>query len=134
MKKFESFGEFCRAAFRAQQMPGAFEDARLVRAPTGAGEVDPSGSGFLVDPEFADRLIGSPYEESVLAPLCTEISSNPRGVKLPAIDEISRANGSRWGGVASAWLGGRREPGGELAQIPAHGIFAAKIGRDLRRD
>jgi HK97 family phage major capsid protein len=83
-------------------------DRRLVRSPTGAGEVDPSAGGFLVDTQFAEELVGIAYaEESVLASLCDrrQTSSRLADVRVPAIDETSRADGSRWGGTASYWLG-----------------------------
>ena len=32
------------------------------------------------------------------------ISANSNGLKLPRVDETSRANGSRWGGVQSYWV------------------------------
>ena len=31
------------------------------------------------------------------------ISANANGLKIPGVDETSRATGSRWGGVSSAW-------------------------------
>ena len=33
------------------------------------------------------------------------ISANANGIKIPGVDETSRATGSRWGGVASNWVG-----------------------------
>ena len=33
------------------------------------------------------------------------ISANSNGIKIPGVDESSRATGSRWGGVASYWVG-----------------------------
>ena len=58
----------------------------------------------MVEPEFAAELIGSLYEEAVVAPLCDRRHSDkPADVHLPAIDETSRADGSRWGGTLSYW-------------------------------
>ncbi len=121
MKTFDSFGAFARAAVLAEKNPIAFEDAHLVRAPTGAGEVDPIDGGFLVDPTFVDQLVSSLYTEAIILPHCTQISNNPRGVKVPAIDESSRANGARFGGVASAWM---NEGNGLPASIPKFRLMA----------
>ena len=33
------------------------------------------------------------------------ISANANGIKIPGVDETSRATGSRWGGVSSNWVG-----------------------------
>ncbi len=116
MRKWDTFGEFLLMVARAcgdrgttdRRLVGASTDRRLVRAPTGAGEIDPSLGGFLVDTQFAEELVGIAYaEESVLAPLCDrrETSAPLADVKVPAIDETSRADGSRWGGTASYWVG-----------------------------
>ena len=44
------------------------------------------------------------YEAAVLAPLCDRRETDkPNNATLPAIDETSRADGSRWGGVLSYW-------------------------------
>jgi HK97 family phage major capsid protein len=100
---FASFGAFLQTVARSS-MPAEMPDARLVRAPTGAGEVDPTGGGFMVPREYLDGLIGSLWEEAVLAPLCDRReTSRPQDAMLPAIDETSRATGSRWGGVTSYW-------------------------------
>ena len=101
---FESFGHFLQAVATNSGRSGVEIDRRLVRAPTGLGDVDPTGGGFLVPTEFEKQLIGSMYEEAVLAPLCDRRETDkPADVKLPAIDEKSRADGSRWGGTLSYW-------------------------------
>jgi len=96
---FRTFGEQLVAV--ARHASGE-RDNRLVRA---AGENDPSTGGFLVAEQFVDSLIGSIYEESQIAPLCDrrETSGPLASVKLPAIDEKSRADGSRWGGSLAYW-------------------------------
>jgi HK97 family phage major capsid protein len=85
---------------------GGDPDARLVRAATGASEVDPTGGGFLVRQEFASELIGSLYENAVIAALCTRERTDFPGRErnLPAVDETSRSDGLRWGGVLAYWL------------------------------
>ncbi len=98
---FKSFGEFLRSVVSKDADP----DHRLVRAPTGAGEVDPTGGGFLVPTEYAEDLIGSIFEQAVLAPLVDRRQTNqPAKAVLPAVNETSRADGSRWGGVVSYWV------------------------------
>jgi HK97 family phage major capsid protein len=100
---FRSFGEQLVAIHNAAHWPDA--DRRLVRAPAGANEVNPTDGGFLVAPQFATELIGSIYEDAVLAPLTDR---RPRGapladINVPAIDETSRADGSRHGGALAYW-------------------------------
>lgn len=101
---FESFGGYLQAIARAAD-PVVTTDARLVRAPTGLGEVDPSKGGFLAPTEFVEHLVGSIYEEAVLAPLCDHLPTDkPRETSIPVVSETSRADGSRWGGVFSYWV------------------------------
>ncbi|HEY8065610.1 MAG TPA: phage major capsid protein [Methylosinus sp.] len=99
---FRSFGEWARAVIDAGD--NFVTDHRLLRAPSGAGEVDPTSGGFAVPDEFISDLVGSLYAESVLAPLCDRHErENGRPVKRPMIDETSRVDGSRWGGVKVLW-------------------------------
>lgn len=99
---FDFLGELLQSIARAQE---GTTDTRLMRAPTGAGEVDPTGGGFTVPDVYSTDLIDSVYEQAVIAPLCdTRETSGPlAGVKVPGIDETSRADGSRAGGLVSYW-------------------------------
>src|SRR4030095_9181589 len=51
--------------------------------------------------DFSTALLSRAMEASVLANRCTtiDIGENSDGIELPYIDESSRVNGSRWGGV-----------------------------------
>jgi len=104
---WRSFGEQLQAVARASDRNGVagIVDNRLVRAPTGAGEQNPADGGFVVDSQWAEPLVQSIYDSAVLAPLTDrrETSRPLADVKLPAIDEASRADGSRYGGVLSYW-------------------------------
>ncbi len=102
---FGSLGEQLTAIARACYQPERAADKRLVRAPTGAGEADPSTGGFLVAPQWAEELVGFAYEEAVIAPLCDRRrTAKPLSqINVPAIDETSRADGSRWGGALAYW-------------------------------
>lgn len=115
-KGFRTFGDqllaVARSAINARQ--GGQVDPRLVRgeseysrAPTGAGEVDPSGGGFLVQTDFATAVFARAYDMGQLLGRVRKlsISGNSNGIKIPGVDETSRATGSRWGGVQSYWLG-----------------------------
>lgn len=75
------------------------------RAATGASEAVPSEGGFLVGTEQAAMLASRAYEEGKLAALCDRITiSGPfNGLKYPVIDETSRVDGSRSGGVLAYW-------------------------------
>lgn len=106
-KRFSSFGEQLMAAYRAA-MPGGKVDERLsTRAASGLNETTPSDGGFLVQQDFVTELLKRTYETGILASKVKKIpiSTNSNGMKINAIDEDSRANGSRWGGVQTYWEG-----------------------------
>ena len=115
---FRSFGEYLQAV-AAAGMPrggklGSFStgmiDRRLMnmeQRSTGLEESTPSLGGFLVGTDFAAGLWKRVYDVSLLFNRVTKIpiSGNANGLKMNAIDETSRAAGSRWGGIRGYWLG-----------------------------
>jgi len=88
-------------------------DPRLVRAPTGAGEIDPSAGGFLVQTDFSTAVFMRAYEMGELLGRVEKmsLSTAANSIKIPAVDETSRVTGSRWGGVQSYWVGEGNNPG-----------------------
>ena len=104
-KRFSTLGEQLLAAYRAA-MPGGHTDERLsTRAASGLNESTPSDGGFLVQQDFVTELLKRTYETGILASKVKKIpiSTNANGLKINAVDEDSRANGSRWGGVQTFW-------------------------------
>jgi HK97 family phage major capsid protein len=88
--------------------PGArFENQnkKFKAAASGMNESAPSDGGFLVGTEQAGMLATRAYNEGQVAALCQRIQiSGPfNGLKYASIDESSRADGSRSGGVLSYW-------------------------------
>ena len=104
-KHFRSFGEQLSAI--ARYYSGGSLDNRLIRAPAGAGETDASAGGFLVQTDFASAVWTRAYDMGDILSRVFKlpISANSNGIKIPAVDESSRATGSRWGGVSSVWVG-----------------------------
>ncbi|WP_084110150.1 phage major capsid protein [Desulfosporosinus lacus] len=98
--------EFLTAVFNASKQ-GVAPDPRLLmqNAASGMGESVPSDGGFLVGEDFAKELLQRTYETGILASKCRKIPISPTSNSLEAngIDETSRANGSRWGGIQSYW-------------------------------
>ncbi|MCL8382481.1 phage major capsid protein [Xanthobacter aminoxidans] len=105
---FDGFGSYLRALASASSpnIARSEVDHRLVRAPMGANLGDPTSGGFLVPPQFVEELVGSLYGDSALLPYIQPLATarNLSDVRLPAVDEKSRADGSRFGG-ARAWWG-----------------------------
>lgn len=104
--KFKSLGEQLQAIYKASA-PNSRPDERLfiTKAPAGMGEVIPADGGFLLQPEFSKELYVAAHDESLLYKKCRKIpiGSNSNSLVMNAVDETSRANGSRWGGVQVFW-------------------------------
>ena len=117
---FRSFGEYLQAV-AAASLPrggeiGQFQcgvyDRRLstgdpeLRAPSGMAESTPSLGGFLVQMDYSNELFSKAHQASMIWQKCRNIpiSGRSNGLKIPGIDETSRADGSRWGGIRAYWL------------------------------
>jgi len=104
--RFESFGDFL-SSVRTACIPGGKIDNRLVdiRSASGQSEVNPADGGFLVGTDQSTEILKRTYELAALASRCRTIpiSANANGLKINAIDESSRATGSRWGGIRGYW-------------------------------
>lgn len=112
--KFATFGEQLQAIATASRLGPQHRDPRLVydRIPSylapsisGASETVPSDGGFLVQKEFSTELIKRTYQfgELLQRIRMIPIGDNANGLKMNAVDETSRATGSRWGGVQMYW-------------------------------
>jgi HK97 family phage major capsid protein len=107
---FASFGEQLQAIARSSG-PGAITDPRLGEiqaAVAGLSEGVPADGGFLLQDTFSDEIWRLMHETGQVFNRITRritLSGNSISLKMPAIDESSRADGSRLGGVTAAWLG-----------------------------
>ena len=107
-RPFKSFGEYLRSV-AAVEGPAHRVDPRLrpleVRAGTGLQEGVPSDGGFLVQQDFSTELLKRTYEVGEIMSRVRKIPISPtsNGLKVNAIDETSRATGSRFGGIRGYW-------------------------------
>jgi len=103
-KPFANLSEQLQAVMKAGM--GQRVDPRLyeIRA-TGLGEQVGADGGFLLQEDFSTSLLQDAMATGRLASMCREvtISSNANSMKLPGIDETSRAS-TRWGGLLGYWL------------------------------
>ena len=102
---FRSFGEQMMAVYRASTPAGRIDRRLTTRSASGLNETNPSDGGFLVQKDFVADLLKRTYETGVIASKVHKIplTTNANGIKINAIDEVSRANGSRWGGIQTYW-------------------------------
>ncbi len=110
---FASLGEQLMAVKTAELSKGRIMDARL-KAPTGLSEGIPSDGGFLVQTDFATTLLEKTFATSDLLSRVFKmpISANSNSIKIPAVSDASRADGSRFGGIRAYWMneGGTKTP------------------------
>ena len=80
---------------------------REQRAATGAGEVIPADAGFLVTKEIFPDLWQKTYDTGEILKYIKPmpIGPNASGLKVNQVDETSRAEGSRFGGLLGYWVG-----------------------------
>lgn len=107
-EEFKSFGEFLSAVVNDGMNKGdlSARDKRLIyQKVAGANEAVPSEGGFLVQTDHSTALLDMMHEMGEIINRVREIpiSANSNGIKLPAVDETSRAQGSRFGGIRSFW-------------------------------
>lgn len=125
--KFGTLAENLRAIANYYS-PEREMDKRLIRAPLGHNETDASAGGFLVQTDFASTIWKRAFELSPLVGQTTKIpiSTNANGIKIPAVVDDSRKNGSRWGGVRMHWVA-------EGETVPTSGVKIRQIELDLKK-
>lgn len=108
-RPFATFGDQLIAVARAerQMAAGTPIDPRLhpLAAASGMSETIPSDGGFLVQVDFSQEIIKRAYQLGEVLSRCRKAGVGPQsnGLKINAIDETSRATGSRYGGVQVLW-------------------------------
>jgi HK97 family phage major capsid protein len=108
---FPTIGHQLGAIRAAAVSRGTRVDKRLLhiheefKAATGMSEAVDSEGGFLIQPQVSDRWIERMYEEGAILSRVTRtpIGANSNGLKINGIDETSRADGSRQGGIRGYW-------------------------------
>lgn len=100
-------GEFLQAVAKASS-PGGRMDNRLSyqNSATGLNESVTSEGGFLLENDFIQDLFDTMMSQSQVANRIRmiPIGANTNRLRALGIDETSRANGSRWGGVQAYWV------------------------------
>lgn len=116
---FESIGEQLQAIAHASHPESRYEsvDKRLhflqerggnpenEKRASGASEAVASDGGFLVQKDFNDTILEKVYSTGEIASRVTRQAIGPtaNGLTYNMVDETSRANGSRFGGLRAYW-------------------------------
>ena len=122
---WESLGQQLIAVKDFALTGGLRADPRL-KAPAGLSEGQASEGGFLVQTDYATTLLEKVYADSSVVSRVTRmpISANSNSIKIPAISESSRADGSRFGGIRAYWAA---EAGTKTASQPAFEQVALEL-------
>jgi HK97 family phage major capsid protein len=100
-------GEFLQSVAKASS-PGGRMDNRLSfqNSASGLNESISSEGGFMLDNDFIQDLFDTMMSQSQVANRIRmiPIGANTNRLRALGIDETSRANGSRWGGVQAYWV------------------------------
>lgn len=101
---FANFGEFLQAVVRAERTNGRSLDSRLMHAAaSGASEGVPADGGFMVQKDYAQDILTRAFDGGEILSRVRKNNVSGNGLKMNAVDETSRATGSRWGGVQAYW-------------------------------
>lgn len=106
-EQFPTLGDQLIAVVRHSR--DGYLDPRLTltekRAPSGLNESVPSEGGWLVDQEFVPSILEKVYGVGAIASRVARqpIGAGKNGLKINAIDETSRRDGYRLGGVLAYW-------------------------------
>jgi len=84
----------------------AFHEQRFMADALGAGIAIDSDGGFLVQTDFASEIMRKMHGVGDLLGRVRRIplEANANGIRLPMVDESSRADGSRLGGIRGYWV------------------------------
>lgn len=101
---FKSAGEFLVSVKNAAISPHSIDRRLLPLKATGMNEAIPSQGGFLVQQDMQAGILQRMYGVGGLLSRFSPMTVSGNGMLINAIDETSRADGSRFGGVLGYWL------------------------------
>lgn len=134
-KPFSTFGEQLQAiASVARGDMGPY--ARLMNVPNfsaaaqGAGQAVDSDGGFLVQQDFATSILQRMNEMGQVLNRVRRIPLSPtaNGIELPLLDETSRVDGSRWGGIRGYWVAEGTAPTASRPKLALLSLRLQKVG------
>ena len=108
--EFTNIAEQARAIKAFSTTYGREKDVRLdrlaVKGGTGANEGLPSAGGFLLEPTLVKEIMAPVHEVGPFSSAAKRlpVSSDSNYGWINGVDETSRVDGSRWGGLQSYWV------------------------------
>jgi len=125
MNPFKSAGEFFKAVKVAGESPSE-TDKRLLtlKAASGMNEAVPSEGGFLVQQDIAGGILQNMWGTGSVLSRFTPVPVQGNGMVFNVVDETSRADGYRMGGILGYWLA---EAGTKTASQPKFRQLSMKL-------
>lgn len=127
--EFAGFGDFLGRVREASRTPGVGGDLeRRIQASSGLQTAVDSEGGFLIPPTYASEILSKMYERGALLSRCRRFTVSGNELKIPYVNESSRADGSRWGGVRGYW---KEEGGTPTATKPDFGQLSLRLKKAM---
>lgn len=103
---FKSAGEFFQAVKNAAMYPGAPDPRLAPLKASGMSEGTPADGGYLVSNQVANGIVERMYATGELLRRVSidRVGPNSNAMTYNAIDETSRVDGSRYGGLQGYWM------------------------------
>lgn len=103
---FKSLGDFAIATKMAGSNPDRHKPMSVYvkSLPSGLSESTGADGEYLVPPQFVNELLMRTYANDLLSRV-TMLPMTSNKLSIPAVNETSRADGSRFGGVRAYWQG-----------------------------
>jgi len=105
-----------------------FEKLGTEEKQLGMNEGVGADGGFLVFPEFSNKLLMQTYETGILSKDCWRIPISSNRLLMNAVNEVSRVTGARSGALVTYWL---CEAGTKEASKPAFRQIDLKLNKHI---
>lgn len=106
-KPYQGLGEQLAVIAKSQRLIEQGRSDQIdprIKAALGTSESIPSDGGFLVEPEYTKDLLQKIYTTGEVASRVSSLTMKSARMVIPAVDEDSRQDGQRWGGILAYWL------------------------------
>lgn len=100
---FPNLGTQLQAVVRAAKHQEIDDRLHEIRAATGLSEGIGSDGGFVVAPQYSNQILEKSYMTGEILRRCFRMNMKSNRLSVPVVDETSRADGSRHGGVRGYW-------------------------------
>lgn len=115
-----------KSTIAIQSGRGHLADPRI-KAALGTSETIPSDGGILIEPEYSSDMLKKIYEVGEVAKRCNPLTMTSPRLMVPAVDEDSRQDGQRWGGILSYWLAEGQPYSGTKPKFNQRQLVANKL-------